>query len=90
VLEEVENAVEDPQGEVERMQELERVKLATDCPGAGCAQCQEEGDLRKPFKALNRRDRSVEGWEGDGGGDPISWVARGAYVVPPFLNEAAM
>ncbi len=44
VLEEVENAVGDVHGEVERMQELERLRLAVDAAGAECCHCHEEGE----------------------------------------------
>ena len=44
VLEEVENAVEDVEGEVQRMLELEKLGLAVEGPGTMCTHCQDEGD----------------------------------------------
>ena len=43
VLEEVQNAVETAEGEVQRMLELEKLGLAVDGPGTMCMHCQQEG-----------------------------------------------
>ena len=43
VLEEVDNAIEDCEGEVERLQEIERRQLLESHCGAECSHCHEEG-----------------------------------------------
>lgn len=45
VLDEVENAIEDCEGEVQRVQEIERRLLMDSQFGAECAGCHEEGKL---------------------------------------------
>ena len=43
VLEEVENAIDDCEGEVQRLQEVERRLLMENASGPECAGCHEEG-----------------------------------------------
>ena len=52
VFEEVENAIEDADGEVERVLEIEKQRIVTNGHGLECSQCQEEGKiLSPPFSA---------------------------------------
>lgn len=46
VFEEVENAIEDADGEVERVLEIEKQRIVTTAHGLECSQCQEEGLLQ--------------------------------------------
>ena len=48
VLEEVENAIDDCEGEVQRLQEVERRLLMETACGPECAGCHEEGSDRNP------------------------------------------
>lgn len=51
VLEEVQNAIEDSEGEIERLLEIEKQNLLGTCSGAECSQCQEHG--RPPALSIN-------------------------------------
>ena len=53
VLEEVENAIDDCEGEVQRLQEVERRLLMENACGPECAGCHEEGAVCKPAFRLS-------------------------------------
>ena len=60
VIEEIENALEDADGEVERLLEIEKQSLAGATLSLECSQCQEEGEAgpRRLTDPQNRMSRS--------------------------------